>query len=1010
MDADRLRQLRSAADLPGLLAPGGGLGVVRALPPGTLPLPVSEAIEFGLPGCLPWIGVSARAALSGARHLSRALEGQGRLAGVLVLDPVGRQLAAALTLDRCRSVSIPLDAPSAADLQRLAGLRRIAQAASAPLAAALALADLLDTEEAGQRFFRAFQAVAERMADGLTPAPPRGAARTLALVQLTRVLFLYFVQARGWLDGRPDFLRRSVDDTLAARRSLHRDLFRPLFFGTLNQPPERRRRARRFGRIPFLNGGLFEPHPLERAWRGEVPTPCWRDAFDALFERFRFVVAEEEVPGAIAPDMLGRVFEGLMAPAERRGSGAFYTPAPVVRQLLEAALAGWVVERSGLTPAAARERLARADPALGPDLAELRLLDPAVGSGAFLLAALERLAALRAGEGPPAALRRSILARNLHGVDLNPMAVRLTELRLWLAVISVEPAGPEAAVAPLPNLDGLIRQGDSLLDPAGFLARLGARPAGSAPELRRLREAFVAASGADKRALLARLRHAEVRALGECLQQAGTSLEAGITDCLLAARAPTLFGGRRGLDAPLRRELRRLRAQLAQVRRLGRRLAREGEVPWFSYEVHFGDVLAQGGFDLVVGNPPWVRAEELAPGTRAALEARYRWWRARGPGFAHQPDLSLAFVERGVELLAPGGVLALLLPAKLATAAYAARMRRALAEQCTLHALADLTRDPAAAFDATAYPLALVAARRIARPGHRVQLALQPAASAAWPQDHLRASGPWIIADPALLEALAALQGTHPPLSARFQPQLGVKTGANAVFLDPPPGIEPALLRRALRGRDLAPFRHGPGVPLFFPHDAAGRPYARLPDGAARYLRPHEAVLRARVDFDGGPPWTLFRVRPALAPHRVVWPDLARALAAVALGGPGTGGLVPLNTCYLLAVPDRRTALTLTAWLNCTWLRVAARAAADVAASGFARFNARVVGGLPLPDAVLADDRLAALAERGGRGEPVQEALDDLAADHLSLPPATRARLARAPGARAPGARAPDRG
>ena len=274
MDADRLRQLRSAADLPGLLAPGGGLGVVRALPPGTLPLPVSEAIEFGLPGCLPWIGVSARAALSGARHLSRALEGQGRLAGVLVLDPVGRQLAAALTLDRCRSVSVPLDAPSAADLQRLAGLRRIAQAASAPLAAALALADLLDTEEAGQRFFRAFQAVAERMADGLTPAPPRGAARTLALVQLTRVLFLYFVQARGWLDGRPDFLRRSVDDTLAARRSLHRDLFRPLFFGTLNQPPERRRRARRFGRIPFLNGGLFEPHPLERAWRGEVPTPA----------------------------------------------------------------------------------------------------------------------------------------------------------------------------------------------------------------------------------------------------------------------------------------------------------------------------------------------------------------------------------------------------------------------------------------------------------------------------------------------------------------------------------------------------------------------------------------------------------------------------------------------------------------------------------------------------------------------------------------------------------------
>ncbi|MFN8648187.1 MAG: N-6 DNA methylase [Gemmatimonadales bacterium] len=1001
MDAARLHQLRSAVDLPGLLAPGGGLGAARPLPPGALPLPVSEAVEFGLPGRLPWIGVSTRAALTGARHLSQALAAQGRLAGVLALDPVGRQLAAALTLERCRGCTIPLEAPGAADRQRLEGIAAIAQSASAPLAAALALADLLGTEEAGHRFFRAFQAVADRMADGLSPAPPRGTARTLALVQLTRVLFLYFVQARGWLDGRPDFLRRSVDDTLAARRSLHRDLFRPLFFGTLNQPPERRRRARRFGRIPFLNGGLFEPHPLERAWRGDVPTACWRDAFDALFERFRFVVAEEEVPGAIAPDMLGRVFEGLMAPDERRGSGAFYTPAPVVRQLLEAALASWVVERTGAAPAEARDRLARADPGLGPDLAALRLLDPAVGSGAFLLGALERLAALRAGEGPPAALRRQILARNLHGVDLNPMAVRLTELRLWLAVIAVEPTGPDAAVAPLPNLDGLIRQGDSLLDPAGFLARLGARPERSAPELRRLREAFVGASGPDKRALLARLRQAEVRALAECLQLAGASLEAGITDCLLAARAPTLFGGRRGLDPPLRRELRRRRAELAQVRRLGRRLAREGEVPWFSYEVHFGDVLARGGFDLVVGNPPWVRAEELAPGTRAALDARYRWWRARGPGFAHQPDLALAFVERGIELLAPGGVLALLLPAKLATAGYAGTMRRALAEQCTLHTLADLTRDPAAAFDATAYPLALVAARRPASPGHRVQLALRPAAGAAWPQDRLRASGPWIIADPALLEALAVLQGQHPRLAERFPPQLGVKTGANAVFLDPPPGLEPVVLRRALRGRDLAPFRHGPGVPLFFPYDATGRPFTRLPDGAARYLRPHEAVLRARVDYEGGPPWSLFRVRPALAPHRVVWPDLARALAAVALGGPASGGLVPLNTCYVVAVPDRRTALTLTAWLNCTWLRAAARAAADVAASGFARFNARVVGGLPLPASVLSDARLAALAERGARGDPVQEALDDLAAAHLALPATARALLARAPGAHA---------
>src|SRR5690606_34824558 len=249
------------------------------------------------------------------------------------------------------------------------------------------------------------------------------------------------------------------------------------------------------------------------------------------------------------------------------------------------------------------------------------------------------------------------------------------------------------------------------------------------------------------------------------------------------------------------------------------------------------------------------------------------------------------------------------------------------------------------------------------------------------------------------LEALAALHGAHPRLGERLQPQLGVKTGANAVFLDPPPGIEPALIRLALRGRDIRPFGHGTGVRLLFPHGTDGAAYARLPESAARYLRPHERVLRARVDFDGGPPWALFRVRPTLAPHRVAWADLARRLTAVALTGPVDARLVPLNTCYLLAAPDRVAALALTAWLNSTWLRVAARAAADVAANGFARFNARVVAALPLPLEVLSDGALAALAERGARGEPVQEEIDARVALHLALAPATQAALARAPGA-----------
>lgn len=987
-----LRQLLTLPDLQHLVRALGHTPAWQELPPEALPVPVDAAAVVGAAGSFEWLGVLAGPPV--ARRLSVALAGRGRLTGILALDPVAGTLCLAVTVDHTAIAVIPRSAPRAADLERL---RRLA--AGGPLtgtAFALHAIEVLESEDAGRRFFQVFRATVDTMADALT-GPARSAdRRALALIQLTRVLFLYFVQAKGWLDGRPDFLRRAVDDTLATRRRLHRDLFRPLFFGTLNRRPAERGRARRFGRIPFLNGGLFEPHPLERAWRGEIPDRCWRDAFDQLFERFHFTVEEGGDGGRIAPDMLGRVFERLMAPDDRRASGAFYTPAALVTRLVDAGLVALVVERLRVTRDEARALLDRRDPCLTPLLRDLTILDPAAGSGAFLLAALERLADLRHTEAPPGELRRRILAHNLFGVDQNPMAVRLAELRLWLAVIAEERVTEPESVLPLPNLDGVVRQGDSLLDPASSLARFGGRPTASAAELRAVRRAFIATSGPGKRDLLRALRRTELRAFEECLEQAQVRLEREVTECLLAARAPTLFGGRRGLDSGLRRRLHELRHRMAEARRLRRRLRQEGEVGWFSYECHFGDVLARGGFDVIAGNPPWVRAEELPPRVREQLARRYRWWRGSGRGFAHQPDLSLAFVERGFELLAPGGALALLLPAKLATAGYARVLRAELGERCTLHAVAELSDDSAAVFDATIYPAALVATKRPPSPGHQVRLALGGALVTEVPQSRFTGGGPWILAAPALLEALECVRGDHPRLGDRLTPQLGVKTGANALFLDPPPSVEPALVRLALRGRDVRPFQARPSVRLFFPHDPTGTVYPRLPASAAGYVARHDAALRARVDYRDGPPWVLFRVRAALAPYRVVWSDLARQLSATALSGAGGAETIPLNSCYLVALPDPRWALALSAWLNSTWIRVAARATADLAASGFARFNARVVAELPLPAAALEDALLVGLAERATRGETIQEELDAVVAEHLALSPGVRAVLAAA--------------
>jgi hypothetical protein len=159
----------------------------------------------------------------------------------------------------------------------------------------------------------------------------------------------------------------------------------------------------------------------------------------------------------------------------------------------------------------------------------------------------------------------------------------------------------------------------------------------------------------------------------------------------------------------------------------------------------------------------------------------------------------------------------------------------------------------------------------------------------------------------------------------------------------------------------------------------------RLPRDVAAHFAPHEALLRARADYAGGPPWTLFRIRAASAAHRVVWSDLARQLTACALTGPRDRLRVPLNTCYVAAAATAEEAERLAAWLNASWVRGLAQIGAMPAAGGFHRFAAALVGGLPLPAGVLTDPALSAIAVAGRRGDPVQEALDEIAAAHLGL-------------------------
>ncbi len=214
---------------------------------------------------------------------------------------------------------------------------------------------------------------------------------------------------------------------------------------------------------------------------------------------------------------------------------------------------------------------------------------------------------------------------------------------------------------------------------------------------------------------------------------------------------------------------------------------------------------------------------------------------------------------------------------------------------------------------------------------------------------------------------------------------LGLKTGANDIFLNPPEHLEAEVLRWAVRGRDVVGFGCKPQVRLLWTHDQAGRARATLPPAASEYLQARSTQLRARKDFTRGPVWTVFRVQAAIARYRVVWADVARKLAAAALTTSEDLMQVPLNSCYVVAVRSTATAECLASCLNSTWLRATARLGAVPAAGGYSRFNARNIADLPLPTSATHDPVLSRLAGEGRKGADVQEAIDSRLANHLGI-------------------------
>ena len=318
---------------------------------------------------------------------------------------------------------------------------------------------------------------------------------------LGQIVFLYFLQKKGWFavkDGEPwgsgnkNFLKNYFEEN-KDKKNFFNDCLEPLFYKALALDRGEKSLFKEIDnlRFPFLNGGLFEPM-RDYSWENtniNLPNELFsnedktKDDFTGtgildVFNRYNFTVNENEPleqEVAVDPEMLGKVFENLLEVVDRKSQGAFYTPRTIVHYMCQEALIQYLatncdIEIADLTDFIKKDNneiLQKYSPnqlqKIDKLLQDVKICDPAIGSGAFALGILSeivnaRLKLVQGNDCNEYNLKLHTIENSIYGVDLNPSAVDIAKLRLWLALV-VEESDPK----PLPNLEYKIMQGNSLL-------------------------------------------------------------------------------------------------------------------------------------------------------------------------------------------------------------------------------------------------------------------------------------------------------------------------------------------------------------------------------------------------------------------------------------------------------------------------------------------------------------------------------------------------------------------
>lgn len=510
-----------------------------------------------------------------------------------------------------------------------------------------------------------------------------------------RIVFLYFLQSKGWLAGNLHYMHDLFYDASDEVKEDFLDkVLEPMFFGLLNTRPEDRSSAPLVNgvgvkyipnadKIPYLNGGLFQQEKIDEV-ESVFPAGMFQSLFD-FFDSYNFTIDENDPNDAevgVDPEMLGKIFENLLE--DNKDKGAFYTPKEIVRYMCQESLTAYL--QTGIEDAEVKKHIANfvktndveelggasSELAMSIDrkLIDVKICDPAIGSGAFPMGLLRELYACRKSieifeEDNTADIKRHIIQNNIYGVDIEKGAVDIARLRFWLALII-----DEKEPMPLPNLDFKIMQGNSLLE-----SYKGVDLSQIQNKVKRGKSVMIR----EKRSNQMVVSKPELSLVFD-----EQDAQKNIQDIIKLYFDVT--------DHVKRDDLRRQITLSIKdyIKKCGPAIVGEVddlEIPndqFFLWHTYFADVFEQGGFDIVIGNPPY----------GVSIKDDYR--KAVVASWGNVPDYEIYyyFIVLAAPLLKKKGIMSYIIPNTFLFNTFAKHFREMLVEKWNVLEILDCTKFP----------------------------------------------------------------------------------------------------------------------------------------------------------------------------------------------------------------------------------------------------------------------------------------------------------------------------